>query len=251
MSLQIGPFPVGSAGHIIFALIYWSLAIVVSILLRKQSKKVIYIIIACLAVIFVPFEVYMQISRIVHNWGNPSWWLYYPVCALFAPALVFSLFKNKYIKNMGLSFLAIGGIFGGFMYMTNPGGGIIDNSLFHWHTIYGTSYHFSMLTLGLTILTSNYYKLTLKGTLYYMAFMFTPILLGLILNPIYNVNILFLDNPTGAPILNDIYLWCKPVYTTLVAFGQGVAWYLLGLGASTIVDKCIEKHKQKKGLALS
>lgn len=250
MTLQIGPFPLLSYKHILFAICYWGLAITIGILLRKIPHKYVKLILIIMTAVFLPCEVYKAYSRISSNPGNVYNWLYYPYCALFVPALVYSLIPNKHIEKLGLTFLAFGCFWGGFMYMTNPGGGIIDHPLFHPSTIYGTMFHFSMLTISITVLSTGYIKPTAKDFIYYGIFMFIACVPSLILNGIYGSNLLFLDNPIGAPILNDIYLWCQPVYCLVSLFGQGVAFYFMGLGMYKGIIYIINKIRVKKGLAL-
>ena len=77
---------------------------------------------------------------------------------------------------------------------------------------------------------------TLENCRYYAPFVASACILSIILNLIFNANLMIMRNPVNIPIgfVNDIYEACPPVFTVLAFLAYIIIPYLVAIAVYRI-----------------
>lgn len=190
-------------GHVLLIIVYLFGIIALAINNRKHTRSYIEGVIKVCAIYLIITEL---IKILVAFFETRSFSAMFPLpyCGLFIPAIILSMFKNKRIKHIGYTFMVVGGLVGGILYIFFPSGSIDAYPLYHVKAIHGISYHFIMAFLGLTLLTTGMFKLKKKDWITYSVFFTIFTLVAIFNNTFLGTHSLFLNTGAGIGILQDI-----------------------------------------------
>lgn len=206
-------------GHALLIIVYLFGIIALAIHNRKHTRNYIEGVIKGCAIYLIVTEI-IKILVAFFETHSLSAMFPLPYCGLFIPAIILSLFKNKKIKHIGYTFMAVGGLVGGIFYIFFPGGSIDAYPLYHVKTIHGISYHFIMAFLGLTLLTTGMFKLKKKDWIYYSIFFTIFTFIAILNNTFFGAHSLFLNTGAGIGILQEICDKFPLIYGVLVYLAE-------------------------------
>ena len=224
-----------SLGH----LILFSITIIIIIILlcntknlkEKEVSKILRIsciIVWTLEIIKIIFVLqYTSLSSV-----NEYVPLYF--CSMLLYSLLLSNMENKYLKRVGNVFLATGSIAGGLIFMIIPTTSLPTYPVFHFISLHSFFFHGMMLYLGLLINITGYIKLNNKDIYYYASLVFILCILALIVNTIFDSNLMFISKDFPNTPLHIIYKISGVFYTPLMIIGQMILPYYL---VKIIMDK--------------
>ena len=224
-----------SLGH----LILFSITIIIIIILLCNTKnlkekevtkilKISCIIIWILEVIKIIFVLqYTSLNKV-----NEYVPLYF--CSMLLYSLLLSNMHNKYLKRAGNVFLATGGIVGGLIFLFMPTTSLPAYPAFHFISIHSFIYHGTMLYLGLLLNITGYIKLNKKDIYYYASLVFILCILALIVNNVFDSNLMFISKDFPSTPLHIIYKISGVFYTPLMIIGQMILPYYI---VKVIVNK--------------
>lgn len=190
-------------GHALLIIVYLFGIIALAIHNRKHTRQYIEGVIKACAIYLIVTEL---IKIIVAFFETRSFSAMFPMpyCSLFIPAIILAMFKNKTVKHIGYTFMVVGGLVGGILYIFFPNGSIDAYPLYHVKAIHGISYHFIMAFLGLTLLTTGMFKLKKQDWIYYCSFFAFFTMIAIFNNTFLGTESLFLNTGAGIKILNEI-----------------------------------------------
>lgn len=190
-------------GHALLIIVYLFGVIALAIHNRKHTRQYIEGVIKGCAIYLIVTELIKIIIAFIET-RSYSTMFPLPYCGLFIPAIILSLFKNKTIKHIGYTFMVVGGLVGGILYIFFPNGSIDQFPLYHVKAFHGISYHFIMAFLGLTLLTTGMFKLKKQDWIFYSAFFTAFTFVAIFTNTFLGTHSLFLNTGAGIGILQEI-----------------------------------------------
>lgn len=246
MFSRVGTYlPVGlfSRGHII-SIFACLLIIVLAVILTRKMKKETYIkMLKVFAFVFTTLELF----KIIWTWSNGNFyvnsWVPLYFCSLFIYALWLTSSKNKFLHELGLSFIACANIIAGLVFIFFPTTSFNSFPLFHFQCIYSMLYHTTMVYSGIMFHRVKPVKMSVKFVLKYLIFCILFMQLAIIINAFTGGNLMFLSHPGGVPIeiLKTIHRFSDIVYTfVMVAVHMSMGFVVM------CVDKVISLFKTKK-----
>ncbi len=233
-----------STTHIISIFVCFGFIALAVFLSREMTKdeyfkllKVFSIIVSCL-----------ELIKIIWSWSmgyfDLTSWVPLWLCSLFIYSLWFTWFKSKFIRELGLSYIAIACIVGGVAFIISPSTSFVLFPIFHYQCIHSMIFHSIMIYCGIMMFVTRSFSLNWKVVRNYSEFCIIFIVFALILDLTRDSNLMFLMNPNGIPVsfLKDIHSFSKAVYTSLV-----IVFYLV-IGPIVLgIDRlCLRLNKFKK-----
>ena len=235
--------PIGlfSNGHIISIIICFFLVALAVFFTRKMSSGTLDKMLMVCACLFTVLEIFKIIWNLTNGYNHVNQWVPLYFCSLFIYALWFSIFKNKFMKEMGLSYIALAGIFSGAVFIILPTTSFNDYPIFHFQCIYSMLFHSVMLYVGIMTFITKAVKINLKLVAKYCIYCAIFMSLAIIVNIAFNGNLMFLTHPGVIPLpfLKAIHNYSPVIYTLTIV----IAHMLLGFTVYGI-NKGIELVKQ-------
>ncbi len=166
-------------------------------------------------------------------------WFPLSYCGLFIFALWMSLSKNDFIKNAGNAFISYGCPIAGIAFLIFPTTSLMNYPIWHYFSLYSLLFHSYMIFMGISSILQEK-RLTAKAYTGYMSFVFTFSFIAIILNSIFQCNLMNLREPYNIPIqfLQDSHTLSPLLYTMIVLF----AYAIIPLFISLLTGK-IKIHK--------
>lgn len=235
--------PIGlfSNGHIISIIICFFLVALVVFFTRKMSSNTLEKLLMVCACIFTGLEIFKIIWNLINGYNHVNQWVPLYFCSLFIYALWFAIFKNKFVKEMGLSYISLAGIFSGAVFIILPTTSFNDYPIFHFQCIYSMLFHSVMLYVGIMTFVTKAVKINLKLVAKYCMYCAIFMSLAIIVNIAFDGNLMFLTHPGVIPLsfLKSIHNYSPVIYTLIIV----IAHMLLGFTVYGI-NKGIELIKQ-------
>ncbi len=228
-----GMFGVPHAAYILMTFITVAIAIYFS---RNISDRAYKRISLSIAVSITLMEAIKIALRIYKGEGYDSWIPFY-FCGLFIFALWCSRCKSSVLKNLGYSYITTGGILGGAFFIFYPSTALMLYPLWHPSTIHASIYHGAMIYFGIITLMKKRYTPKVNHSLHYFGFVSFFCIISLLLNKHLGTNCMFLDNPFGLPLLNELCTYYYPIYVIVAWLGQAVAIYWLCYAVLKIITR--------------
>lgn len=223
------------------ALAVFTIAMVIAVDRAKRlNEKQIWWLMFAIAVLVTVEEIVKIALRLSKGQDLYSWVPLY-FCSLFIYAIWFALCKNKFIKNMGNSFLVCGGIVASLCYTIYPTTSLLSLPIWHPASLHGLSFHWLMCFTGILLYVKGIYRPKKKDFIYYFTFTTLFTVITYIINICCGVNLMFINWPYEISILQKIYDTWHFGYTLLVYLAQSVAlfWVVYGL------DRLTQKRSKK------
>ena len=196
------PCGIFTTGHfILIAITVICIAIALKYSVRKSKEEVYKIIRNATIVICI-----LEAIKIVYSIQQNSWKavdtylpLYY--CSILIYAGLLSSFGKGKLKRAGDVCLATGSIIGGIVFIIYPSTSLPRYPAFHILSIYSFLFHGTMVYLGIIINKTNYIDLKISDVKYFAAVIGAMSIVALIVNKIFDVNLMFISNNfPGTPI---------------------------------------------------
>lgn len=219
--------------------------IVVGLLLYKcnglKEQKIILIIKVMAIIITI-----LEIIKIIYNlhFGYDTLDNYMPLsfCSLFIYSLWLAGYGKGIIKKVGFSFIVGGATICGLSFLIFPTTSLTMHPIYHYLSMYSMFFHGVMLFMGLLIFINNLYKFNLNNYIIYILYCLFFMVIVLILNRIYQSNLMFLSRPFNIPlkIFDNIYNITPILYQISIILVYLTIPYLLIYLISKITKKCNE-----------
>lgn len=230
--------------HIVAIVIFAVAAAVALVLSRNMKKQTVEKLIKIVAITVVVMEVVKITLRLIKHSG-PDGWVPLYFCSLFLYAVVFALFKNKFIKNMGYCFMVCGGIVASVCYTIYPSTALLLYPIWHPSTIHGFVYHWFMFYIGVLIAMRGLYKPKAKDFVYYLTFTTIFTTLALVVNICTGANLMLISKPFGVPFFYMVYGISPILYGLMVYLAQSVGLFWAVFGVFKVGEKLANKKQPK------
>ena len=109
------------------------------------------------------------------------------------------------LKRIGDVFLATGSIVGGIVFVLFPTTSLPSYPMFHFISIHSFFFHGTMIYLGILVNITNYIKLEKNDIKYFATLVGTMCILALIINNIFDSNLMFISKNFPNSPLQIIY----------------------------------------------
>lgn len=196
------PCGIFTKGHLSLAVITIACIFIALKYSNMKSKEEVHKTIKILTITMCILEIikiaYNIIKNSIHA-VNTYMPLYYCSMLLYA-GLLSSFGKNK-LKRIGDVSLASGAIIGGMVFIIYPSTSLPIYPVFHFLSIHSFLFHGIMIYLGILINKTNYINLKKEDIKYFAALIGTMSIVALIVNKLFNGNLMFISNNfPGTPI---------------------------------------------------
>lgn len=232
-----------TTGHLISTLICFLSVAFFVFLFRRTKLERVYFAIRVLAVVLTALES----VKIFHNfyWGytNIDSWVPLSFCSLFIYACYLSGYGRGRLRSFGNSFIVIGGIVGGFVFVCMPTTSLTMYPIFHFQSLYSLLFHSLMMTAGVLLL-KNGIRPTRKLFNYYVIFFGVFAAVALIINSTLGSNLMTLREPYKLPI-DFLHVLQKEMPAAYTALGV-VAHIVLPFCVMRVVDKIYFGTKDRR-----
>jgi len=227
-----------SLAHFIMMAITYLIVIIALIFTYKLDKKkidrltkIFTIIILILETIKIGYNHYYKVF-FINNWFPLSY------CALFMYAMIITSFFKGKVKEVGASFISCCFV-AGFAFILLPTTSLTEVPYYHFLALYSFLYHGLMLYFGLLYLISKYKQITKKELLPYSIFVIISCIIGVILNVIYDGNLMFLMKLSDMPleILNNLYNIIGPLHPVLITLVYIIGPYTLAYLLTKLINR--------------
>lgn len=195
-----------TTGHFILIGITLISIIIALKLTSKKDKKQVHKIIKCLTVPICILEIIKIIFNItVNSVKNINTYVPLYYCSMLIYAGLFSSFGKGMLKRIGDVFLATGSIVGGIVFVLFPTTSLPSYPMFHFISIHSFFFHGTMIYLGILVNITNYIKLEKNDIKYFATLVGTMCILALIINNIFDSNLMFISKNFPNSPLQIIY----------------------------------------------
>lgn len=239
-----------SLTHIVSIFMCLLFVILAVFLTRKMEKKTYFKLVKIFAITLTVLEVIKIINSFVDKRFYVDAWVPLYFCSLFIYALWFALSRKNFIKEIGLSYIAIASIIAGVAFIIFPVTSFSWFPIFHIKCLHSMFYHSVMVYMGVMIYVTKIIKLDFKVVLKYCVFCLIFVSAALSLNIAFDGNLMFISNPGVVPIpfLKDIFAFSPVLYTILMILAHTILLALAVLGISKLVTHLKEKKENRLDL---
>ncbi|MGM9665513.1 MAG: hypothetical protein ACI3XX_03125 [Eubacteriales bacterium] len=226
-----------TAPHII-SLIICIIAIGVALYFaRNISDSALKKLTRIFAYVFTAMEIIKIIYKFSYGYTEQlDFWFPLSFCSLFIYALWMAGFGKGLIYKLGVSFIVGGCFMGGASFLVVPATSLMDYPIYHYLSIHSMLFHSCMVFMAILYIRKRYMDVTLKNYRYYAPFVASACILSIILNLIFNANLMIMRNPVNIPIgfINDIYEACPPVFTVFAFLAYIIIPYVVAIAVYRI-----------------
>lgn len=241
-----GTFPaVGlfSLAHII-AILMCLVFIGIAVHFTRNMKKETYLkLLKIFTIILTAMELFKICWSLGHGLYNVNSWVPLYFCSLFLYSLWFTWSKNKFVKRLGLAYIAMAGVVAGLVFIVFPTTSFRTYPIFHFQCLYSMIYHSIMVYSGIMVFVSNALKIDRKAVISYCAYCAIFMSMAIIVNLNFvDGNMMFLANPGGIPLpfLFTIYSVSNILYTIVMIVAH-MSLGLIVLGIHKIIENRAKK----------
>lgn len=239
------PCGVYTPEHFVASLICF-LSIALSVLSARRAKlDRIYFAIRILA----PVLAVLELIKIGHNfyWGytNIDSWVPLSFCSLFIYASYLSGYGKGELRELGDSFMVIGGIVAGVVFVCMPTTSLTMYPLFHFQSLYSLLFHSLMIIFGILLFIGGV-RPTKRRWRDYSIYFLSFALVALAINTVAGSNLMLLREPYKIPIdfLHQLQQRMPFLYTLLGVITHLVVPYCLMRAADRIYFGKTTKYKR-------
>ena len=227
--------------HLILLLASIALIIAALYISRNMScSRIRKTILLCTIVLWVFEIVKIVFNLIVNGPGEPNHYVPLYFCSLTLYCGFMSVFGKGFVKRCGDSFLAVGSIIGGIMFLLCPNTSLPMYPFFHYISLQSFLYHSIMIYLGILVLMRGYVALSVRDQIPYGTVVLVVGVLAYILNSILGTNLMFVsDNFPGTPV-ELVYRFTGKLFPVCMLLIHIVPPFWLMYG----ISRCIEKKRK-------
>lgn len=163
----------------------------------------------------------LEIIKIAHSfiYGDIYLDAWFPLsyCGLFIFALWMAGFGEKRSKRIGEIFIAYGCPFAGVAFLIFPTTSLMLYPIWHYFSLYSLLFHSLMIFVGIILLFKEN-RFSKNDFLYYAFFVIVFATPAIVLNTLFNCNLMNLREPYNIPIdvIQLMYTFSEALYTIAV-----------------------------------
>ncbi len=204
--------------HIISIIICLVLIAVLVFVSREITREKYFKYLRIVTIVVTIVEIFDICWSLLQGYTKVRTWLPLYFCSLYIYSLWSTWSSQKFIRDCGLSFFAMGCIVAGLAFIIFPTTSFAGYPIFHYKCIYSMLFHSAMVYTGIMLYVTRSFEINGANVLKYVLFCLCFMILAIILNIIFNANFMFLDNPANIPIpvLSTIYNFSPIIYTIVV-----------------------------------
>ncbi len=229
--------------HLVALIIFLTIIIVAVILTKGLSKRWIKRLTKIIALVLAILEIGKIMYNVHYDYLNIDNIVPLHFCSLFIYSCFMAGFGKGITEKFGSSYIAGAGIICGGFFLIFPTTSLTMHPIIHFLSIHSMIYHSLMVYLGIMYLITDVFEPTIKNFKYYLIYCFVFYVPALIINTIYNSNLMFLREPYRIPIpfLAVVQKNAQIVYTLIIM----VAYLLTYLVPYVIymIRKKAKKHE--------
>ena len=216
--------------HIIATLICVALIAVCLFIVFKTNRLNICKLLRYSAVILTILELIKISHSFIYKDMHLDAWFPLSYCGLFIFALWMAGFGKNHIKRAGEAYITYGCPIAGICFLIFPTTSLMSFPIWHYFSLYSLLFHSIMIFIGMLYLLKEI-RLTKITYISYISFVFPFSALAIILNRIYNCNLMNLREPYNIPIifLQNLYSDTPWLYTISVLFGYSIIPFVVGI----------------------
>ena len=189
----------------------------------NKSKEEVHSIIKCMTIIMCILEIVKISFNLKQNSiydVNTYMPLYY--CSILLYAGLLSSFGNGVFKRAGDVCFATGSIIGGIVFIIYPSTSLPMYPAFHFLSIHSFLFHGTMIYLGILINKTQYIELEQNDIKYFASVIGIMSIVALIVNKLFNGNLMFISNNFPGTPIEIIYNLTKGgiLYTLIMVLAQ-------------------------------
>lgn len=230
--------------HIIAFVICIVLIILGIYFTKKIKKEEVFKIIKIVAIVVIILEIIKIGYNFYYDYTYLDSWFPLAYCSLFIYSTTMAGFGKGLIRKIGVSFLVGGGIIAGMVFLILPTTSLMMHPIYHYLSIHSMLFHSLMVYVGILCYIHELIEFKKKDYLYYVIFCMIFIVLALIINSIYDCNMMFLKEPFNIPIplLHKICDNYPLLYKIIVI----LAFLVIPYGATSLIHQLIKKGREKR-----
>lgn len=189
-----------TTSHIIATLICFSLVAILLFAFKKRRNEFTKLKLIRFSAVLLTV---LEIIKITHSFIYGDYYLdaWFPLsyCGIFIFALWMAGYGKNKIKRVGEAFIAFGCPFAGIAFLIFPTTSLMIFPVWHYFSLYSLFFHSLMMYVGFTLLFDEK-RLDLKTYLSYAVFVIIFAVPAIILNSIFDSNLMNLREPFNVPI---------------------------------------------------
>lgn len=195
--------PVGmfTEGHMFLLIICLAILLALVYSSRKFTISRIEKITKFLAIVMVILEGIKICYSFYWGYTWLSAWFPIAYCSIFMYALLLRGYGNGKWRAMGDAFLAGGCIIGGTAFLLFPSTSLMMYPVFHYQCLYSMFFHTLMIYMGIMYIWKMDVKFNKEGYKQYCKIYLFFGIIAVILNTIFNSNLMLLKKPFKIPVL--------------------------------------------------
>ena len=157
-----------------------------------------------------------------------------------------SAFGKGFVKRCGDTFLAVGSIIGGVMFLLCPNTSLPMYPFFHYITFQSFLYHSIMIYLGILVIMRGYVVLRAKDQIPYGTVVLIVGVVAYLVNAVLGTNLMFVsDNFPGTPV-ELVYRFTGRLFPLCMILIHIVPPFWVMYGISRLVEKRRRKAKKQQ-----
>ena len=236
----------GGIAQYLYLIISVIVMLALLILLRKSSKEKVHNIIKLvsifLIILYIVKTTWESIYDIKLTGSFNMWLLPLDTCSMIMLAGVISGFGKGKIKKLADSWLATGGVVGGFATM------LFLNAFkyypfFSFGAFYSMIWHFLMVFIGLLLIVTNYVEIKYITIMYGYLFHLFISLIVIPIDFIYNFDFMLYLNLGGIPIFEDIASYLTSINLQILNPVLMLILYYIAFNVVFMIPLVIKKIK--------
>ena len=185
-------------------------------------------------------------NLIVNGPDEPNHYIPLYFCSLTLYCGFMSAFGKGFVKRCGDTFLAVGSIIGGVMFLLCPNTSLPMYPFFHYITFQSFLYHSIMIYLGILVIMRGYVVLRAKDQIPYGTVVLIVGVVAYLVNAVLGTNLMFVsDNFPGTPV-ELVYRFTGRLFPLCMILIHIVPPFWVMYGISRLVEKRRRKAKKQQ-----
>ena len=208
-----------------------------------QIRKTIWI---CTVILWIFEIIKIVFNLIVNGPDEPNHYIPLYFCSLTLYCGFMSAFGKGFVKRCGDTFLAVGSIIGGVMFLLCPNTSLPMYPFFHYITFQSFLYHSIMIYLGILVIMRGYVVLRAKDQIPYGTVVLIVGVVAYLVNSVLGTNLMFVsDNFPGTP-LELVYRFTGCLFPLCMILIHIVPPFWVMYGISRLVEKRRRKAEKQQ-----
>lgn len=239
--------PVGmfTQGHMFLLLICLGILGMLIYSSRNITEERIQKITKILAVVMITLEGIKICYSFYWGYTWLSAWFPIAYCSIFMYALILRGYGKEKWRKIGEAFLAGGCIIGGTAFLLFPSTSLMMYPVFHYQCLYSMFFHTLMIYIGIMYIWRMDIQFDKSGYKAYCKIYLFFSIIAVILNTLYDSNLMLLKKPFKIPVpfVHKLFTDAPWLYTIFVFLVYLVGPYWVTAYFSNLIKKRREKVK--------